>query len=209
MELLVARWTSKELVLGIETTQEAIIFLEAIQKQIKIVDIYADYQAGKVTIKLEGTKDNLKDALDITQNIYLFVKDMLYPDKDEYFTFNIGFLSKISGKTFPVKTLLRILTLQDHDPSQVNGAIKTRMDYETLLALIGQLNQIFSEMPYEVATSSLRDVLVTIVLIKNITITDAIKLAKKKKIIAEDDLNRLKLSFEPEQAIEKCLKPTK
>jgi hypothetical protein len=130
---------------------------------------------------------------------------MLYPDKDQNFSYDITFLSKILGKTFPVKTLLRILKLQEYNPIRTNGTIKTQIDYSSLTKLINEISKVFNEMPYEVSTSSLRDVLVTIVVIKNIALPEAINHAKKQKIIKEDELNRLVLDLEPEQAIEKCL----
>ena len=77
------------------------------------------------------------------------------------------------------------------------------------LNLILSIDKVYSEMPYEVATSSLRDVLTVLVIFKNITIEKAISVAKKRKVISEDDLNRLKLIIEPDQAIEKCLEKTK
>ena len=83
------------------------------------------------------------------------------------------------------------------------------MNFDSLSNLIITIDKVYNEMPYEVATSSLRDVLTIIVIFKNITIKEAIDIAKKRKIISEDDLNRLKLTLEPDQAIEKCLKKTK
>ena len=66
-----------------------------------------------------------------------------------------------------------------------------------------------TEIPYEVATSSLRDVILVIAIAKNTTIDKAIASAKKAKIVEEDELNRLKLVVEPTQALEKCIKITK
>ncbi|NHK32104.1 MAG: DUF2067 domain-containing protein [Asgard group archaeon] len=205
VKLLVTRWPSKEIVLGISSTQEAIIFLEAIQKQIKIVDIVANYFPGKVTIRFEGAKENLKDALDMARNIHQLVKGMLYPDDDEYYSYDITFLSKVTGKTFPMKTLLRILQLQNYKTTRENGTLVSQINFDSLSNLIYSIDKVYNEMPYEVATSSLRDVLTILVIFKKINIDKAISIAKKQKVISEDELNRLKLAVEPDQAVEKCL----
>ncbi|MFW9923829.1 MAG: DUF2067 family protein [Candidatus Thorarchaeota archaeon] len=201
-----ARWTSKELILNIKTSQEAIIFLEAIQKQIKIVDIFADYIPGKVTIRFEGAKENLKEAIEIAKKIHQMVNGMLYPDSKDLYEYNIGFISKMSGKTFPLKVIERILTLKGFELSRENEILYTKIDYKNIMKVITAIDQMLSEMPYEVSTSSLRDVIVTIAIIKNITIQDTITLLKKTEAIKEDDLQRLILSMEPEQAINLSLK---
>ena len=84
-----ARWTSKEMVLKINSTNEVIMFLEALQKQIKIVNIFADYYPGSVTIRFEGAKEKLKDAIEITKRIHQIVKGMLYPDDEEFYNYDI------------------------------------------------------------------------------------------------------------------------
>lgn len=206
VKLHVARWLSKEVILGISSTQEAIIFLEAIQKQIKIVDIVADYYPGKVTIRFEGAKENLKDAIDLARNIHQTVKGMLYPDDEQNFTYDIAFLSKVTGKTFPIKTLLKILQLQNYKTTREDGTLITQIKFDSLSDLIHLIDKIYSEMPYEVATSSLRDVLAILVIFKNIAIDKAIDIAKRQKVISEDEFNRLKLTMDRDNAIEKCLK---
>ena len=201
-----ARWTAKEIVLTISSTKEAIIFLDAIQKQIKIVDILADYYPGKVTIRFEGSKENLKSAIDTAKKIHLMVSEMLYPDNGDRYNYNLEFISKITGKTVPIKTLIRILNLKDYKTTRVDGVITSKIDFETLKKLIEKIRLTISEMPYEVTTTSLKDVLATIVIMKEETIEKTITRAKKAKIIKEDDLNRLQLAMEAEQAIETCLK---
>ncbi len=62
------------MVLKINSTNEVIMFLEALQKQIKIVNIFADYYPGSVTIRFEGAKEKLKDAIEITKRIHQIVK---------------------------------------------------------------------------------------------------------------------------------------
>ncbi|MHA1557884.1 MAG: hypothetical protein ACTSPM_13235, partial [Candidatus Heimdallarchaeota archaeon] len=64
-------------------------------------------------------------------------------------------------------------------------------------------------MPYEVSTKSLREVLTTIAVVKNLTVEKALALARKAKTIGEDEYKRIILSVEPSQAIDKCLKIAK
>ncbi len=204
-----ARWTSKEMVLKINSTNEVIMFLEALQKQIKIVNIFADYYPGSVTIRFEGAKEKLKDAIEITKRIHQIVKGMLYPDDEEFYNYDIEFLSKVTGKTFPIKPLLQILDYKGYDGHRREGVFYSKINYNSLLGLITLLDKTMTEIPYEVATSSLRDVILVIAIAKNTTIDKAIASAKKAKIVEEDELNRLKLVVEPTQALEKCIKITK
>jgi hypothetical protein len=204
-----ARWTSKEMVLKINSTNEVIMFLEALQKQIKIVNIFADYYPGSVTIRFEGAKEKLKDAIEITKRIHQIVKGMLYPDDEEFYNYDIEFLSKVTGKTFPIKPLLQILDYKGYDGHRKEGVFYSKINYNSLLGLITLLDKTMTEIPYEVATSSLRDVILVIAIAKNTTIDKAIASAKKAKIVEEDELNRLKLVVEPTQALEKCIKITK
>lgn len=204
-----ARWTSKEMVLKINSTNEVIMFLEALQKQIKIVDIFADYYPGSITIRFEGAKEKLKDAIEITKRIHQIVKGMLYPDDEEFYNYDIEFLSKVTGKTFPIKPLLQILDYKGYDGHRKEGVFYSKINYNSLLGLITLLDKTMTEIPYEVATSSLRDVILVIAIAKNTTIDKAIASAKKAKIVEEDELNRLKLVVEPTQALEKCIKITK
>ena len=184
------------------------MFLEAVQKQIKIVDIFADYYPGRVTIRFEGAKEKLKDALEITKRIHQIVNGMLYPD-DEFYNYDIEFLSKVTGKTFPIKPLLQILDYKGYDSQRKEGVFFSKIDYNSLLELITLLDKTLTEIPYEVSTSSLRDVILVIAIAKNTTIDQAIASAKKAKIVEEDELKRLKLIIEPTQALEKCIKITK
>ena len=119
-----ARWTSKEIVLNIDSTQEIMLFLEAIQKRIKIVDIFADYQPGKVNIRFEGSKDNLQEAIDITKRIHQITQNMLYPDNNGFFIYDIGHLSRTTGKTFPVKVLVKALTFDGFEATRKEKDIK-------------------------------------------------------------------------------------
>ncbi len=204
-----ARWSAKEIVLNIASSKEAIILLEAIQKQIKIVDIFADYYPGKVTIRFEGTKENLQVAIETTKQIHKYVNEMLNPDGEGYYSFDLPFLTKVIGKSVPLKTLLRILNLQNYEAIREDDKIHAKCDFNTLSEIINKLDETLNNMPYEVSTSSLRDVLATIMIINKIDIETALAEAKKKKIISNDDLDRLILTIEPEQALEKCIKITK
>lgn len=197
------------MVLKINSTNEVIMFLEALQKQIKIVNIFADYYPGSVTIRFEGAKEKLKDAIEITKRIHQIVKGMLYPDDEEFYNYDIEFLSKVTGKTFPIKPLLQILDYKGYDGHRKEGVFYSKINYNSLLGLITLLDKTMTEIPYEVATSSLRDVILVIAIAKNTTIDKAIASAKKAKIVEEDELNRLKLVVEPTQALEKCIKITK
>ncbi|MCK5182696.1 MAG: DUF2067 family protein [Candidatus Heimdallarchaeota archaeon] len=204
-----ARWTSKEMVLKINSTNEVIMFLEALQKQIKIVDIFADYYPGSITIRFEGAKEKLKDSIEITKRIHQIVNGMLYPDDEEFYNYDIEFLSKVTGKTFPIKPLLQILDYKGYKGHRKEGVFYSKINYNSLLELITLLDKTMTEIPYEVATSSLRDVILVIAIAKNTTIDQAIASAKKAKIVEEDELKRLKLIVEPIQALEKCIKITK
>jgi len=204
-----ARWTAKEIVLNIASSKEAIIFLETVQKQIKNADIFADYYPGKITIRFEGAKENLQDAIEKTKQFHKFVSEMLYPDNEGYYSFDLQFLTKVTGKSVPLKTLLRILNLKNYEAIREEEKIHAKCDFNVISEIITRLDEALSSMPYEVSTSSLRDVLATIMITNNIEIEKAIAEAQKKKIISKDDLDRLILSMEPEQALEKCLKITK
>ncbi len=204
-----ARWRSKEMVLNVSTTNEAILFLEALQKQIKIVDIIADYFPGKVNIRFEGSKDNLKEALDLAKKMHQNICGMLYPDSNDFYVYDIEFLSKTTGKTFPVVPLLQILDIKGFESTRKNGSIIAKIDYKSLIKTITILDKTLNEIPYEVATSSLRDVIITIAVAKDMTAESAVEIAKKAKIVTKDELDRLNLVVEPKQAIEKCLKIAK
>ncbi|MHA1125621.1 MAG: DUF2067 family protein [Candidatus Heimdallarchaeota archaeon] len=204
-----ARWTSKEIVIPIDNTQEAILFLEAVQKQIKMVDIFADYYPGKVNIRFEGSKDNLQEAIDITKRIHLITQNMLYPDQNGFFKYDIGHLSRTTGKTFPIKILVKVLTLDGFEATKKENNIISKIEFEKLQVVINKIDETISSIPYEVTTNNLRDVITIIALVKKITVEKAVALAKKTDIVKEDELQRLTLKFEQDQALEKCLKITK
>ncbi len=204
-----ARWTAKEMVLTVSSTEEAILVLETIQKQIKKVDIIADYHSGKVTIRFEGAKDHLKDAIERAKNVHQTVNGMLYPDRDGFYDYDITHISKMIGKTFPIKILLRVLEKRGIESSRDENIIYSKMVYKQLVQLIIAIDNYLTSMPYEVSTKSLREVLATIAVVKNISIEKAIALAQKMKVTSEDDYKRLILSVEPSQAIDKCLENSK
>jgi hypothetical protein len=207
--MYLARWTSKEMVLNIDSTQEVILFLEAIQKQIKIVDIFADYYPGKVNIRFEGSKDNLQEAIDIAKRIHQITQNMLYPDQNGFYIYDIGHLSRTTGKTFPIKVLIKALTFDGFEATKKENNIITKISYEKLEVVINKIDEIMSSMPYEVTTNNLRDVITIIALAKKTTAEKAIAFAKKTDIIKEDELQRLTLKYEQDQALEKCLNKTK
>lgn len=204
-----ARWTAKEMVLNVSSTEEAILLLEAIQKQIKKVDIVADYNFGKVNIRFEGTKDLLKEAVERAKYINQTINGMLYPDADGFYDYEITYISKAIGKSVPVKILLRILELQGIESSRDENILFSKIEYNPLVKLINAIDTCLSSMPYEVSTKSLREVLTTIAVVKNLTVEKALALARKAKTIGEDEYKRLILSVEPSQAIDKCLKIAK
>ncbi len=204
-----ARWTAKEMVLNVSSTKEAILLLEALQKQIKKVDIIADYNGGKINIRFEGAKDHLKEAVERAKNITQIINGILYPDADGFYDYEITYISKAIGKTFPVKILLRILEIQGIETSREENILYSKIAYNPLVTLINAIDACLSSMPYEVSTKSLREVLATIAVVKKLTIEEAIALAQKAKTTSEDEYNRLILSVEPSQAIDKCLKIAK
>ncbi|MHA1462309.1 MAG: DUF2067 family protein [Candidatus Heimdallarchaeota archaeon] len=204
-----ARWTAKEMVLNVSSTEEAILLLEAIQKQIKKVDIVADYNFGKINIRFEGTKDQLKEAVERAKYINQTINGMLYTDADGFYDYEITYISKAIGKSVPVKILLRILELQGIESSRDENILYSKIEYNPLVKLINAIDTCLSSMPYEVSTKSLREVLTTIAVVKNLTVEKALALARKAKTISEDEYKRLILSVEPSQAIDKCLKIAK
>lgn len=208
-DILMARWTAKEMVLNVSSTKEAILVLEAIQKQIKKVDIIADYSLGKVNLRFEGAKEHLKEAIERAKYIQQTVNGMLYPDTEGFYDYEITHISKMIGKTVPIKILLRILEIQGIESSRDENIVYSKIEYKPLIILITAIDDYLGSMPYEVSTKSLREVLVTIAVAKNLTIDEAIALTRKAKTISEDDYKRLILSVEPSQAIDKCLKIAK
>ncbi|NHJ84340.1 MAG: DUF2067 domain-containing protein [Asgard group archaeon] len=204
-----ARWLSKEINLNIKTSKEAILLLDSMQKQIKIVDIIADYYPGKATIRLEGDKERLKEAAEMVKNIHLNVCGMLYPDAGNFLEYNITFLSKVSGKTFPVSVLMKILELLDYESFREGDNIVSKIKYDEILELINSLDQTLAKMPYEVATTSLRDFVAILAIVLKLSYEEVFTLGKKAKVVKEDDLNRLSLAVELDQALEKCLKLAK
>ncbi len=179
------------------------------QKQIKIVDIIADYYPGKATIRLEGDKERLKEAAEMVKNIHLNVCGMLYPDAGNFLEYNITFLSKVSGKTFPVSVLMKILELLDYESFREGDNIVSKIKYDEILELINSLDQTLAKMPYEVATTSLRDFVAILAIVLKLSYEEVFTLGKKAKVVKEDDLNRLSLAVELDQALEKCLKLAK
>ena len=205
-----ARWTSKEMVLNVSSTKEAILVLEAMQKQIKMVDIFADYNPpGKVNVRFEGSKEGLKEAVELAKNLHQIVNGMLYPDGEGFYDYEITYISKTIGKTIPVKILLRVLEIQGIESTREENIIYSKIEYEPLIKLIGAIDRNLSSMPYEVSTKSLREVLATIAVAKNLSVEEAIATAKKAKAVDKDELERLTLVVEPTQAIDKCLKIAK
>ena len=196
------------MVLNVSSSTEGVLFLEAIQKQIRMVDIIADYFPGKVAIKFEGEKDKLKDALEIAKNIHLIIRGMLKQNVKGFFSYDIGFFSKMSGKTVPIKTLMRVLELKSYETYKESEILYSKINYKDLIAIIQIIDRTQNKIPYEVATSSLRDVIVILVIINGITTEEAINKLKRGKLVSEDEYKRLNLVVEPEQAIKKCLKIT-
>lgn len=201
-----ARWTVKELVLKIESTKEAILFLEALQKHVKKVDIIADYYPGKVTIKLEGAKEHIQEELELVKELHKTVKGIIYSDYEGFFDYDLTFLSKMMGKTLPARLLEKILELKGYETIREDHIIISKIDYENFKNILNKLDKVLANIPYEVATTSLRNVLVIIALTKDVAIPKAIQLAEEQGIIKEDNYQRLKLKIEPKQAIKKCLK---
>jgi len=200
-----ARWSAKEVILKIDSTKEAILFLDTIQKQIKTVDIIADYYPGKVTVRFEGAKENLKDATEQARAIHLMIRKMLYPDLEGMYHYNLNFIPKLLKKTIPTKVLLRVLRFKDYKVEREEELLFTNVTFDALSSLIQTINDLLEEMPYEISTNSLRQVLTTIAIVKDEPLSKAIARAKKAKIVTVDDLARMKLIMEPDQALEKCL----
>jgi hypothetical protein len=201
-----AKWTSKELFLTTKSSKEGILFLEALQKLVKTVDIIADYFPGKLNIRFEGNKDQLQDAIETANDIHRIVNGMLYPDIEGFYDFDIAHLNKIGRKSLPIQTLTQILQYKGYETFREENIIVTKATYQEMTAIMTALNNVLDNMPYEVATTSLKQVLATIAIVKELPVKKIIKEGKKAEIIQEDDLKRLSLAIEAKQAVEKYLK---
>jgi hypothetical protein len=200
-----ARWTAKEMTISTENSNEAILYLEALQKQIKTVDIIADYYPGKISIRFEGTKDHLQEALEKAKDLHTIIKRMIYPDREGFYEYNLNYLMKVTGKTIPVKALMWALHYLKYPSQRSDHHIASEIEEKELKTLISSLDKKLEEMPYNVSTTSLRNVLAVIATVKKLTIEETITLAKDATIIKEDELQRLSLAIEPKQALEKVM----
>ncbi|MEA2070075.1 MAG: DUF2067 family protein [Asgard group archaeon] len=203
-----ARWLTKEMTLNVSKSREAILYLDALQKQIKTVDIVADYYPGKIYIKFEGANEHLQDALEQAKRLHKIIKGMLYKNIEGYYTYYVPFLIKKTGKTFPIEPLVSLLELLEYETFKEEEKIYSEIKYNELQHVINLFLKALNEMPYAVSTSSLRNILAILAVYKKISVEEALDLAQKAAIIKEDAQKRLLLKMEPTQALKKCVQVT-
>ena len=196
----------KVITIHVRDDREKEEFLRELQRLRLPAFIYVHAKLNDLKINVQGTKEDIREAIRRIREIHNRVRAKLYPDRRGLYRYAIDDLLRESGASVSTPILVKTLELLGETVELREGELITSMPWEELVALTGTLGEYLSDISLQ-TTRQIREVILPVAVLKGIDPLEVIDLLVELGLAEwKEDKFKYELVKNKEQALEILLK---
>ena len=195
----------KVITIHVRDDREKEEFLRELQRLRLPAFIYVHAKLNDLKINVQGTKEDIREAIRRIREIHNRVRAKLYPDRRGLYRYTIDDLLRESGASVSTPILVKTLELLGETVELREGELITSMPWEELVALTGTLGEYLSDISLQ-TTRQIREVILPVAVLKGIDPMEVIDLLVELGLAEwKEDKFKYELVKNKEQALEMLL----
>ncbi|MCD6373491.1 MAG: DUF2067 family protein [Thermococcus sp.] len=181
-------------------------FLKEIQRLNLPAFIYVHGKLNDLKINIQGTKDEIREAMRKIREIHARVRAKLYPDRKGLYRYSIDDLFRESGASVSTPILIKTLEMLNETAELRGGELITSMPWEEIVELVRKLGEGLGEISLQ-TTRQIREVVLPVSVVFGIPPEEVIEHLLELNLAEwKEDKFKYELIKNKEQALEELLK---
>ncbi|AFL94521.1 hypothetical protein CL1_0310 [Thermococcus cleftensis] len=196
----------KVITIHVRDDREKEEFLKELQRLRLPAFIYVHGKLNDLKINVQGTKDEIREAIRKIREIHHRVRAKLYPDKRGLYRYVIDDLLREAGASVSTPILVRTLELLGETVEVREGELITSMPWEEIVALVRTLGDYLADVSLQ-TTRQIREVVLPVAAAKNMDPSEVMDMLVELGLAEwKEDKFKYELVKNKEQALEILLK---
>ncbi|NJE75637.1 DUF2067 family protein [Thermococcus sp. ES12] len=196
----------KVITIHVRDDREKEEFLRELQRLRLPAFIYVHGKLNDLKINVQGTKEDIREAIRRIREIHNRVRAKLYPDRRGLYRYTIDDLLRESGASVSTPILVKTLELLGETVEVREGELITSMPWEEMVSLTGTLGEYLSDVSLQ-TTRQIREVILPAAVLKGLDPMEVIDLLVELGLAEwKEDKFKYELVKNKEQALEILLK---
>ena len=196
----------KVITIHVRDDREKEEFLKEIQRLNLPAFIYVHGKLNDLKINVQGTKDEIREAVRKIREIHTRVRAKLYPDRRGFYRYNVDDLFREAGASVSTPILMKTLEMLNETAELRDGELVTSMPWEEMVGLVERLGEVLAEISLQ-TTRQIREVVLPVSVVLGIPPEEVIeRLVDLGLAEWKEDKFKYELIKNKEQALEELLK---
>ena len=195
----------KVIVVHVKDDVEKEEFMKELQRLRLPAFIYVHGKLNSLKITVQGTKDEIREALKKIREIQHRVRRRLYTNKQGLYRYNLDDIFREAGVSVSTPILLKTLELEG-ETVEFNGEnLKTSLSWEEIISLVKNLGEMLSDISLQ-TTKQIREVVLPVAITFSIDPEEVLNLLVELGLAEyKEDKFKYELVKNKEQALNRLL----
>ncbi|AEH25577.1 DUF2067 family protein [Pyrococcus yayanosii] len=199
----------KVIVIHVRDDVEKEEFMKEIQRLNTSAFVYIHGKLNSLKVNVQGTKDEIREALRAIREVHKRVRGRLYPDRQGLYHYVPDDIFREAGANVSIPILIRALELLGEKVELKEEYIRTSMPWRDIVTLTKRLGEALAQIALQ-TTRQIREVAVPVAVAFDLDPEDVLeKLVELGLAEFKEDKFKYELVKNKEQAIEILLKHLK
>ncbi|CAI1494000.1 conserved protein of unknown function [Thermococcus nautili] len=196
----------KVITIHVKSDVEKEEFMKELQRLRLPAFIYVHGKLDSLKINVQGTKDDIREAIRKIREIHNRVRAKLYPDRRGLYHYTVDDLLREAGTSVSTAIILRTLELLGETAELRDNELVTSLPWGEAVELVRKLGEVLSEIALQ-TTRQIREVVIPVSVAFNLEPDEVIeKLVELGLAEWKEDKFKYELVKNKEQALEELLK---
>jgi len=196
----------KVITIHVKDDREKEEFLREVQRLNLPAFIYVHGKLNDLKINVQGTKDEIREAIRKIREIHNRVRAKLYPDRRGLYRYSLDDLFRDAGASVSTPILMRTLEMLNETAELKDGELVTSMPWEEIVELIRKLGEGLGEISLQ-TTRQIREVVLPVAVTRELDPEELLDVLVELGLAEwKEDKFKYELIKNKEQALEELLK---
>ena len=196
----------KVMVIHVKDDLEKEELMKELQKLELPAFIYVHGKLNSLKINIQGTKDEIREAMEKVREIHHRVRSRLYPDRKGFYQYNINDIFREAGVSISMPILTKTLELLGEHVDLRGDKLISSLSWGEIVNLVKKLGEILTDISLQ-TTRQIREVVAPISVTFGIDPQEVLELAVDFGVAEyKEDKFKYELVKNKEQAMEIMLK---
>ncbi|ALV62131.1 hypothetical protein ADU37_CDS04320 [Thermococcus sp. 2319x1] len=196
----------KVMVIHVRDEVEKEELMKELQKLELPAFVYVHGRLNSLKINIQGTKDEIREAMQKIREIHQRVRSRLYPDRRGFYQYNIDDIFREAGTSVSVPVLLKTLELLGEKAELRDNRVISSLPWNEIVELTKKLGEALSEIALQ-TTRQIREVVLPIAVAFELEPEEVLDIALELGVAEyREDKFKYELIKNKEQALEIMLK---